>query len=97
MATDLHSGNVLRTERERWIVIGPKPFVGDPTYDGTQHLFNCNARLQSHPDRTIRRLADLLGVDNERLRLWTFASAAAEPREDWSNREWMDLARAIAP
>jgi streptomycin 6-kinase len=97
LATDLHAGNVLRSEREAWLVIDPKPFVGDPVYDGTQHLFNCSARLQSQPEKAIRRLADLLGVDCERLRLWTFARAAAEPRENWSNREWMDLARAIAP
>jgi streptomycin 6-kinase len=97
LANDLHAGNVLRAEREPWLVIDPKPFVGDPAWDGTQHLFNCRARLRSHPDRTIARLADLLGVDRERLRLWTFARAAAEPRDDWSNREWMDLARAIAP
>jgi streptomycin 6-kinase len=97
LATDLHAGNVLLSEREPWLMIDPKPFVGDPAYDGTQHLFNCSARLQSHPDATIRRLADLLAVDYERLRLWTFARAAAEPRDDWSNREWMDLARAIAP
>jgi streptomycin 6-kinase len=97
LATDLHAGNVLRAEREPWLVIDPKPFVGDPAYDGTQHLFNCSARMQSHPDRTIRRLADLLGVDRERLRLWMFARAATEPRDDWSNREWMDVARAIAP
>jgi len=97
LATDLHAGNVLRAEREPWLVIDPKPFVGDPAYDGTQHLFNCSARLQSHPDGTIRRLADLLGLDCERLRLWTFARAAAEPRDDWSSRERMDLARAIAP
>jgi len=97
LATDLHAGNVLRAEREPWLVIDPKPFAGDPAYDGTQHLFNCSARLQSQPDRTIRRLADLLGVDYERLRLWTFARAAAEPHDHWSQREWMDLARAIAP
>ena len=97
LATDLHAGNVLRAEREPWLVIDPKPFVGDPAYDGTQHLFNCSARLQSNPENVIGRLADLLGVNYERLRLWTFARAAAEPREDWSNREWMDMARAIAP
>jgi len=97
LATDLHAGNVLRAEREPWLVIDPKPFVGDPAYDGTQHLFNCSARLLSHPRTTIRRLADLLEVDSERLQLWTFARAAAEPRDDWSNREWMQLARAIAP
>jgi streptomycin 6-kinase len=97
LATDLHAGNVLRAEREPWLVIDPKPFVGDPAYDGTQHLFNCSVRLQSDPEKVIGRLADLLGVNYERLRLWTFARAAAEPREDWSNREWMDMARAIAP
>jgi streptomycin 6-kinase len=79
------------------LVIDPKPFVGDHAYDGTQHLFNCTARMKSNPNETIRRLADLLGVDHERLRLWTFARAAAEPRDDWNDREWLDLARAIAP
>jgi streptomycin 6-kinase len=97
LATDLHAGNVLRSERRTWLVIDPKPFVGDPAYDATQHLFNCAARLQSQPSIVIRRLSDLLGIDYERVRLWTFARAAAEPREDWSNRELMDLARAIAP
>ena len=96
LATDLHAGNVLRAEREPWLVIDPKPFAGDPAYDVTQHLFNCRARLRSDPDRTIGRIADLAGVDRERVRLWTFARAAAEPRDDWGN-ESMALARAIAP
>jgi len=30
LATDLHAGNVLRSERQPWLVIDPKPFVGDP-------------------------------------------------------------------
>ncbi|HEX8880604.1 MAG TPA: aminoglycoside phosphotransferase family protein, partial [Candidatus Acidoferrum sp.] len=77
LATDLHAGNVLRAEREPWLVIDPKPFVGDPTYDATQHLFNCHARLRSDPCGTIRSFADLLGVSHERLRLWAFARAAA--------------------
>lgn len=33
LATDLHAGNVLRSKREPWLVIDPKPFVGDPAYD----------------------------------------------------------------
>jgi streptomycin 6-kinase len=97
LATDLHAGNVLRAERESWLVIDPKPFLGDPAYDATQHLFNCCARLRSNPDRTIQGLADLLGIDHERLRLWTFARAAAEPRDDWSNGDRMQLARTLAP
>jgi Aminoglycoside/hydroxyurea antibiotic resistance kinase len=49
LASDLHAGNVLRPEREPWLVIDPKPFVGDPAYDATQHLFNCEVRLRSDP------------------------------------------------
>ena len=30
LTTDLHAGNVLRSQREPWLVIDPKPFVGDP-------------------------------------------------------------------
>jgi len=97
LATDLHAGNVLRSQREPWLVIDPKPFVGDPAYDATQHLFNCEARLRSDPDGTIRRIAGLLGVDSERVRLWTFARAAAEPRDDWSHDDSITLAKAIAP
>lgn len=97
LATDLHAGNVLRSEREPWLVIDPKPFLGDPAYDATQHLFNCDTRLRSEPDATIRRIADLLEVDHERVRLWTFARAAAEPRDDWMSEDLMAIARAIAP
>jgi streptomycin 6-kinase len=96
LATDLHAGNVLRASREPWLVIDPKPFVGDAAYDATQHLFNCGGRLASDPVGTIRRLADLLEVDHQRVRLWTFARAAAEPREDWSDDRLLMLARAIA-
>src|SRR5688572_27549329 len=97
LATDLHAGNVLRAQREPWLVIDPKPVVGDSAYDATQHLLNCAARLRSEAADTIRRFADLLGVDQERVRLWTFARLAAEPRAEWKN-DWMtEVARAIAP
>jgi streptomycin 6-kinase len=95
LATDLHAGNVLRSEREPWLIIDPKPFVGDPAYDVTQHLFNCERLLQD-PNGTIDRVADLLRLDRRRVRLWTFARAAAEPREDWNGTS-ITLARAIAP
>jgi streptomycin 6-kinase len=97
LATDLHAGNVLRAEREPWLVIDPKPFVGDPAYDATQHLFNCEARLHSDPVSSICRIADLLGVDRERVRLWTFARAAAQPRDNWKNEDSIALARAVSP
>ena len=95
LATDLHAGNVLRAQREPWLVIDPKPFVGDRAYDATQHLFNCKERMLTAPDAVIRRFAELLEVDDERVRLWMFARAAAEPRGTW-NDDSITLARALA-
>lgn len=96
LATDLHAGNVLRAQRQPWLVIDPKPFVGDIAFDVVQHLHNCEARLHADPIGLVNRLADLTEVDAERLRLWTFARAAADPRAEWGNPVWMDVAKALA-
>ncbi len=95
LATDLHAGNVLRAQREPWLVIDPKPFVGDPAYDATQHLLNCEDRLRADLDGTIRRFADLLELDYARVRLWLFARAAAESRDVWDD-DSLALARRLA-
>lgn len=92
LATDLHAGNVLRASREPWLVIDPKPFVGDPAYDATQHLLNGRTRLAADPAGTVSRLADLLELDADRVRLWLFARLAADPRDDWGDGA-LDLAR----
>lgn len=97
LATDLHAGNVLRSRRERWLVIDPKPFVGDPVYDLVQHLHTCEQRLHADPMGLVSRVAELADVDPFRLRMWTFARAAADPRLDWSNMLWVDVANALAP
>lgn len=89
LATDLHAGNVLRAERKAWLVIDPKPFVGDAAFDATQHLLNTRSRVEVDPDIEIRRFAELLGVDHERVRLWMFARAAAEPRDIWNEKTMM--------
>ncbi len=98
LATDLHAGNVLSAEREPWLAIDPKPFVGDPAYDATQHLFNCEDRFNADPLSLIKRFAGLLGVDSDRVRWWAFARLAAEPR-DWSTGwdKWLATARKLAP
>ena len=94
LGTDIHAGNVLRAEREPWLVIDPKPFVGDPAYDATQHLINCAERVIAAPSRSVDAFAELLEVDAERVRGWLFARAAAEPRDGWSERG-VRLARAL--
>ena len=82
LATDLHAGNVLQAEREPWLVIDPKPFVGDPAFDATQHLLNGIVRLRAEPIDTIVRFAELLPVDSERLphlQTGSVADLLAEP------------------
>lgn len=94
LATDLHAGNVLRAEREPWLMIDPKPFIGDPAYDATQHLLNCKARLQADPRGTVTRFAELLDIDAERVGLWLFARVAAGPRDVWDAND-VALARLL--
>lgn len=96
LVTDLHAGNVLRAEREKWLAIDPKPFLGDRAFDLVQHFMNGEVRLNANPMVWIARMADLAEVDRERLRLWTFARAAADPREDWANAIWFEIATALA-
>jgi streptomycin 6-kinase len=94
LCTDLHAGNVLAAGREPWLMIDPKPFVGDPAFDPVQHMLNCDERLASDPARLAARMADLLDVDRERVRLWLFARCAQESLHDLTMRA---TARRLAP
>jgi streptomycin 6-kinase len=96
LATDLHAGNILRAQRASWLVIDPKPFLGDPAFDATQHLLNCRERLIGNPDQLVGHFCNLLDVDPMRVRLWLFARAASEPRGRWAPAS-MSLARLLRP
>ena len=78
LCTDLHAENVLAAGREPWLVIDPKPYVGDPCYDVVQHMLNCEERLRADPGGLARRLADLAGIDGDRVLLWLFARCVQE-------------------
>ena len=71
--TDLHAGNVLAGERRPWLLIDPKPYVGDPHYDVLQHLLNCDGSLPADPVGLLTYVADLAGLDAARVRQWLFA------------------------
>ena len=94
LCTDLHAANVLSSQREPWLVIDPKPFVGDPAFEPVQHMFNCEERLASDPYGLSQRMAELLELDVERVRLWLFARCVQESINDLPTRE---LARRLAP
>jgi streptomycin 6-kinase len=78
---DLHGGNVLRAEREPWLVIDPKPLVGEPEANGVGLLRNAEP---SAVRRWLDVLADL-GLDRERLRGWGVAHALAW---GWDDEGW---------
>ena len=76
--TDLHAGNVLSGERRPWLLIDPKPYVGDPHYDVLQHLLNCNESLVKDPLALVGEVADLAGLGRARVRQWLFARCVVE-------------------
>lgn len=73
--TDLHAGNVLAAEREPWLAIDPKPYVGDPAYDVTQHIFNGVFIENADAGALAVRMARLLDLDLDRVLRWLFARA----------------------
>ncbi|MGE3273348.1 MAG: aminoglycoside phosphotransferase family protein [Chloroflexota bacterium] len=77
---DFHHENVLRSERAGWLVIDPKGMLGDPGYEVGSLLLNPDP--ESSPPKSAamlaRRLdilAESLGYDRQRLRLWGIVHA----------------------
>lgn len=87
---DLHFTNVLRSEREPWLAIDPKGYVGDPAYDSITLLRTRFEPLLTAPDpraAILRRLAvfaDAAEVDRDRARRW--AQARAVTAAHWGLR-----------
>ncbi|MET7746976.1 aminoglycoside phosphotransferase family protein [Micromonospora sp. NPDC005367] len=75
---DLHAGNVLRATREPWLVIDPKPLVGErefavaPVVRGAE-LGHSPAAVRHRLDR----LSAELGLDRDRVRGWTIGQTLA--------------------
>lgn len=79
---DFHGGNVLRATREPWLVIDPKPLVGEPEFDAASLLRDRRWLLGGGDDaarlrRRLDLLTDELDLDRERMRRWGIAHALA--------------------
>ncbi len=82
LTTDLHPDNILAARREPWLVIDPKPYVGDPAYDPVQYMLNFPDRLGADPTGFADQMAALLGLDRQRVRQWLFARCVQESGSD---------------
>jgi streptomycin 6-kinase len=80
---DLHAGNVLRAQREPWLVIDPKPLVGEREFGITAIV---RGRELGHSREQVLhrldRLCDALDLDRERARAWTLAQTIAWGLDD---------------
>jgi streptomycin 6-kinase len=75
---DLHPGNVLAAEREPWLVIDPKPLVGEREFSAAPIV---RARELGHSKQAVverlDRLTSELGLDRERALWWTLGQTIA--------------------
>lgn len=78
---DFHHYNILRAEREPWLVIDPKGVVGDPCYELGAFLYNPGARITHDAagrrllERRIAIFSEQLNFTQERIRNWGIAQA----------------------
>jgi streptomycin 6-kinase len=75
---DLHSDNVLRAGREPWLVIDPKPLVGEREFSLAPIIRSYDfGHSRKHVINRLDRLTRTLGLDRERARLWALAQTLA--------------------
>ncbi|MGW0707978.1 aminoglycoside phosphotransferase family protein [Streptomyces sp. NPDC002643] len=73
---DLHARNILRADREPWLAVDPKGYVGDPAYDGGTLLKSRALSLIEADDlrEAVHRVLDLFAesaeLDPVRVHRW---------------------------
>lgn len=103
---DLHYAQVLRADREPWLVIDPKPLNGDPHFEPAPMLWNRWDEVVASGDvrGTVRRrfhtIVDTAWLDEERARDWAVLrvvlNAVWELDERAPDRGWITANVAVA-
>jgi streptomycin 6-kinase len=95
---DLHAANILRADREPWLVVDPKGVAGDPGYDAGMaikwrplHRLPA-ADLRNAVQRLLAIFAEAAELDRERARRW--AQFHAVRASFWGRRHGFRLARS---
>jgi len=75
---DLHGENVLAAQREPWLVIDPKPLVGEREFSLAPIIRSFEfGDSQKEVICRLDRLSSELGLDRDRARRWTIAQTVA--------------------
>jgi streptomycin 6-kinase len=75
---DLHGDNVLAAQREPWLVIDPKPLVGEPEFSIAPIVRDCEfGHSRRDVQHRLDRLTAELGLDRERALEWTIGQTIA--------------------
>jgi len=75
---DLHGDNVLRAAREPWLVIDPKPLVGEREFSLAPIIRSYEfGHSRESVIRRLDKLTNDLGLNRERARLWSLAQTLA--------------------
>lgn len=95
---DFHPRNILRADREPWLAVDPKGYVGDPAYDATTFL-RTRAAHQLGADDLINVLnhelelfAEAAELDPERIRRWAHLTMVRSAF--WGRRHGFGRARS---
>jgi streptomycin 6-kinase len=95
---DLHPRNILRADREPWLAVDPKGYVGDPAYDGGTLLKAHALRLLDASDlrAAVHRVVDVYaeGAELDRERVWRWAQLHAVQAAFWGRRHGFRRARS---
>jgi len=71
---DLHLGNILAAQREPWLVIDPKPLVGEPAFDAAHLIRSLVPEKidQADVERLVVSIAARLRLSARRIAEWVF-------------------------
>lgn len=101
---DFHAGNVLRSTRESWLAIDPKPIAAEREFTLVAMVRDRMGEVLAGPNprerlrRRLDRFSVNLGLDRERVRGWTIAHTIAwgfEPDLTYYHGAYADVARLL--
>jgi streptomycin 6-kinase len=94
---DLHGDNVLAAEREPWLVIDPKPLLGEREFAVAPIVRDYElGHTKGEVLARLARLTSELGLDKERARWWTVGQSLAWSMDGTVMHRNVEVARWLA-